>query len=236
MRILAKVVEYSSLAWKNRRFGEMFISLEQIKAARALLNWNQKDLAHYAGLKVDQVHSFESGRTKSLDVLHNIYECFSAHGIDFKDGGVLPFQVSSFLLDTYMEVLIDVEKTIKSGDELLKHCADDRLISADIAQKLEEMRGKGIEQRITISDENEYIVGRAIDYRMIPATYVNNAESPMFIYANKVVFYTDGKFMVIVSKSLSKQYREQFEFWWSQGKKITNTRSKSTNKMHAANS
>lgn len=143
----------------------MFISLEQIKAARALLKWTQKDLAAHAGLGDDQVHSYEAGRTRSLEVLEAMCAAFSAHGIDFPDGGVQPRKVSSFLLNSYMDLLDDISRSMPEGGEVLKHCVDDRRSSPEVVEKVSQMRRAGIRERLTISEENNYVSGDPKDYR-----------------------------------------------------------------------
>ena len=195
----------------------MFISIEQIKAARALLKWTQKDLAAYAGLNDDQVHSFESGRTRSLDVLEAIQEAFTAHGIDFPDGGVLPRRVSSYLLDSYMDLLDDIGRSMPEGGEVLKHCVDDRRSSPEVIEKTSQMRQTGIRERRTISEDNDYVTGDPEDYRQIPAGYFASSEV-VIIYLNKVAFFVEGRALVIVSESLAKVFRDQFEYWWKEGK------------------
>lgn len=200
----------------------MFISIEQIKAARALLKWNQKDLASYAGLNDDQIHNFEAGRTRSLEVLEAIQRAFTARGIEFVGGGVVPRHVSSYLLDSYMDLLADIELSMPEGGEVLKHCVDDRRSTPDVVEKVSAMRKIGISERLTISDDNDYIAGEAKNYRKIPKSYFASSEV-IIIYLNKVAFFVDGKALVIVSDSLSKVFKDQFEYWWKEGKALNVT-------------
>ncbi|MCB9979400.1 MAG: helix-turn-helix transcriptional regulator [Rhodospirillales bacterium] len=200
----------------------MFISLEQIKAARALLKWTQKDLAAHAGLGDDQVHSYEAGRTRSLEVLEAMCAAFAAHGIDFPDGGVQPRKVSSYLLNSYMDLLDDISRSMPEGGEVLKHCVDDRRSTPEVVEKVSQMRRAGIRERLTISEENNYVSGDPKDYRQIPSGYFASSEV-MIIYLNKVAFFVEGKALVIVSESLAKVFRDQFEYWWKEGKALRGT-------------
>lgn len=197
----------------------MFISVEQIKAARALLRWNQKELAAYAGLNDDQVHNFEAGRTHSLDVLTSIHRAFIANGLDFVDGGVIPRRVSSYVLDSYIDLLDDIAHSLPQGGEVLKHCVDDRRSNPEVIEKVSSMRRAGIRERLTIADDNDYIAGAPENYRKIPKGYFASSEV-IIIYLNKVAFFVDGKALVIVSESLSKVFKDQFEYWWKEGKAI----------------
>lgn len=40
----------------------------------------------------------------------------------------------------------------------------------------------------------------------------------MIIYLNKVAFFVEGKALVIVSESLAKVFKDQFEYWWKEGR------------------
>ncbi len=197
----------------------MLISIEQIKAARALLKWTQKDLAEHAGLKDDQIHSYEAGRTRSLEVLEAVFKTFTVNGLEFINGGVAPNKISSYILDSYMEVLRDIEDSLPHGGEVLKHCADDSRSSSEIISKVAEMREAGIRERLTISDKTYFVTGNKKDYRKIPADYVSSSEI-IIIYLNKVVFFADGKALVVVNKMLSDVFKNQFEYWWKEGSKL----------------
>lgn len=199
----------------------MFISIEQIKAARALLKWTQKDLAARAGLGADQIHSFEAGRTRPLDVVEAIHATFRSEGIEFVNGGVIPRSVSSYVLETYVDLLDEIMRAMPEGGEVLKHCADDRRSPPEVVKKLKEMAKAGIRERLTISEDNDFVGGNPEDYRRIPARYFSTSDDVICIYLNKVAFVVDGKMLVIASQSLSDLFRAQFEYWWETGIPVT---------------
>lgn len=197
----------------------MAISIEQIKAGRALLNWNQADLASTAGLNIDQIRNFESGRTRSLDVIEAIQGAFGRHGIDFENGGVMPRQIHSYILKSYLELLTDISRTLPTGGEVLMHCEDDRLCDPPVIEKLKDMNAEGITERLTISSDIDLILRDKENYRKIPAKYFSKSEV-MVIYNNKVAFFSGGSAVVIVNTNLSQHMRDQFEYWWDHGEKI----------------
>lgn len=197
----------------------MFISIEQIKAARALLKWTQSDLAQYAGLKDDQVRNFEFGRTKSLEVLEAIYNTLTRSGLEFANGGVIPAQIHSCILPSYMDVLNDIIRTLPNGGEVLKHCVDDKRSTPEIIDKVREMRRMGIRDRMTISEGNDFITGFPEQYRQIPKDYFSTSEVSI-VYANKVAFFVEGKVLLITSQTLAKIFQDQFEYWWKEGKTL----------------
>lgn len=66
-----------------------FISTAQCKAARALLAWNQQELAQRAQIGVSTVADFERGkRTPTEDNLEAMIAAFAAAGISFANAGV----------------------------------------------------------------------------------------------------------------------------------------------------
>ncbi|WP_171172602.1 helix-turn-helix transcriptional regulator [Ruegeria sp. HKCCA0370] len=69
----------------------MELTQELCKAARGLKQWSVKELAEAAGLSVDTLRSFESGRTKRLSVGNQnaAVTAFEAAGIEFipENGG-----------------------------------------------------------------------------------------------------------------------------------------------------
>jgi transcriptional regulator with XRE-family HTH domain len=197
----------------------MFITVEQIKAARALLKWTQKDLAHHAGLKDDQIQAFEAGRTRSLDVLESVYKTLTLQGLEFYNGGVIPNKVASYTLNSYMDVLNDICMSLPDGGEVLKHCVDDRRSTPEVMEKVRKMRESGIRERLTISDQNHIVSGNREDYRQIPADYFSSSEV-IITYLNKVVFFVDGKALVVLNQTLANIFRDQFEYWWKAGKAL----------------
>ena len=197
----------------------MSITVEQIKAGRALLKWNQQDLATRAGLNIDQLASFETGRTRASDVLEAIEQAFTAQGIEFAEGGVIPRRVSSYVLDSYMDVLDDIARSMPKGGEVLKHCVDDRRSTPEVIKRVGEMRVAGIRERLTISDDNNFITGDKEFYRQIPKDYFASSEVSI-IYLNKVAFFVDGKVLVILNQTLANNFKQQFEYWWMNGKAL----------------
>lgn len=197
----------------------MPITVEQIKAGRALLRWNQQDLADRAGLNIDQLRSFEAGRTRANDVLEAIEQAFTAQALEFTDGGVIPRRVSSYILDSYMDVLDDIARSMPQGGEVLKHCVDDRRSTPEVIKRVSEMRASGVRERLTISEDNDFITGDKEMYRQIPKEYFASSEV-MIIYLNKVAFFVDGKVLVILNENLAQVFRQQFEYWWNKGKAL----------------
>lgn len=70
----------------------MFILPEQIRAARAMLNWSQQDLADAAGVSKDTVKNYELSLNKpNSQTMTRIVGAMERSGIEFTaDGGIRP--------------------------------------------------------------------------------------------------------------------------------------------------
>lgn len=70
------------------RYAPRMIRPEQSKAARALLGWNQEQLAARANIGSATVQNFESGKSRpNAGTLRLIKETLEAAGIRFVDNG-----------------------------------------------------------------------------------------------------------------------------------------------------
>jgi transcriptional regulator with XRE-family HTH domain len=67
------------------------ITPEQCRAARALLNWSQQDLASKSGVGIVTVHQLEAGtnqpRRATIDVVRRAFEAAGIEFIDENGGG-----------------------------------------------------------------------------------------------------------------------------------------------------
>lgn len=59
------------------------MSIEQIKAARALLKWNSADLAEQANLSGITVRRYEAGANISQNAMQSLIDALEAAGIEF---------------------------------------------------------------------------------------------------------------------------------------------------------
>ena len=199
------------------------ITGNHIRAARAWLDWSQNDLADRAGVSHMTVRrqEQESGDVKEATRLA-IIRVLAAEGIEFTPNGIVQRELSSYLLDGYLAVLEDIEATLRDGGEVLKHCVDDRRSTPDVIARVAQMRANGIRERLTISDDNDFITGNPDDYRRIPKDYFASSEI-ILIYGDKVVFFTQEKALVLCSSFLARVFRDQFVYWWEKGAPVHGT-------------
>lgn len=204
----------------------MFLTLEQIRAARALLRWTQKDLAAHAGLHDDQVHNFEGGRSRSLDVLEAIYRTFVANGIEFTDGeGVKkntggikvlegPHSFIRFLDDVYETMLAhggEINVTDVADEDFVKYAGD----YDETHVKRMNVLGNFVSRSLTA--EQDYI--KRVDYseyRWLPKDEFGPV--PFYQYAHKlamIIFEESyAKIFILESTKIAESFRIKFMSMW----------------------
>ena len=68
-------------------YDKRMVRIEQIRAARGLLNWNQTKLANEANVSLSSVKSLEGGRNVRMSVLIAVEQALISAGILFLDPG-----------------------------------------------------------------------------------------------------------------------------------------------------
>ncbi len=215
----------------------MFITIEQIKAARALLRWNQKKLAAVANLNDDQVHNFESGRSRSLDVLEAIYKAFTMRGIDFVAGGVvmrenriLTLQGIEGFAAFRNDVLNDAKYSpldicVSNVDETRFDEWGKGKVNDDYFSEMKKL--KSIKFRILVKKNDYYIpaLGYA-SYKWLPEELFG--EISFYVYGNKtaIISFEKSNFtaFIICNERITEFYRKEFNQLWDKAYEINKTR------------
>lgn len=203
----------------------MTINPEQIRAARALLDWSRDDLATATALSADSIRRLESGALQPRkSTIAAIRTAFEQRGVEFmeRNGVALRDETVQMIegLDCYVRLMDDVYHTLKDiGGEVLFFCADDRDGTPDDVMAENRLRAAGIRFRNIIEEGNEIIFGDAIEYRTIPSAYFHH--ELQVVYGNKVAHFMQGKTRIVIikDKSCATQARKMFELVW-QGARI----------------
>jgi transcriptional regulator with XRE-family HTH domain len=222
---VAKIISKTWEKQKKEGF-RMFITLEQIRAARALLRWTQKDLAAHAGINDDQVHNFEGGRSRSLDVLEAMYQAFVTNGIEFTDGeGVKKKTDGIKVLEGrygFIRFLDDVYETMKvhGGEINVTDVADEEFVkyAGDYDEThVKRMHTLGNFISRSLSAEKDYV--KRVDYseyRWLPKEEFGPV--PFYQYAHKlamIIFEEPyAKVFVLESPKIAGSFRMKFMAMW----------------------
>jgi transcriptional regulator with XRE-family HTH domain len=217
----------------------VFITIQQIKAARALLDWTQEDLAGHSGLNIDQIRRFEAARSRPLDVLESIYNTLIAQGLDFVDGGVkrkaLIKEYSG--AEGFRAFMDDVYNTVKENGGIV--CAHNVhpdywmkwlgkeffLLHTGRMQKIE----KDYEVRITIKQDDHNLLGsKHAEYRWLPERLWN--DQSFYSYGDKLALMTfqpdDVNIRVIHNLHFAEGFRSLFNLAWDNIPPIPNVERK----------
>lgn len=215
----------------------MTISIEQIRAARAMKDWGQVELAARAGLTQVTVANIESNRSRgSKESLQAIRTALENAGVEFLEDGVRLTKNSIMTIkgkDSYVRLLDDVHFTLlnqEGSKEVLFFGSDERRSSQEVNNTLRKMRAQGIKFRSLVPNGNNFLLGPLDEYRELPKGFQQNDVT--VIYPEKVGFIVEVKpnYEVLLVRNfyVNKDHRQLFEYFWSLGtrpKKTTATES-----------
>ena len=205
------------------------VSIEQIKAGRALINWAQQDLADQTGLSKTAIANVESGKHRPTEKnMQNILDAFDRNGVEFIDGGVRQKKDLIKVLEgdkgTY-RFFEDVMKTaITSGGEFYVYGVDEEKFTeyakkAGIYDKYLKTMSKveGIHFNVLIkeSDNNDYAATH-VSYKKLPDDMIFT-NAPFYLYGNKlalIIWRKKPKFIIISDQDLIEAYKKQFNALW----------------------
>jgi DNA-binding XRE family transcriptional regulator len=168
-------------------------SKEDIRAARAYLNWTQPELAVRVGCNPCTINTLEQGKHaigKNLSM--KIAEVFAKEGIKFNyDGG---FKLEKDVVkiyegeDSYLKILDDIYHVcLNTNKEVLLLGVDDRKSNDKVIEKKKELYKSGIIFKHLIStDCDNYAIGPLEDYRSINIDFFFSKDV-VIIYDNKIV-------------------------------------------------
>lgn len=206
----------------------MLITSNQVKAARGLIDWTQDQLATSAGLEVNQVRRFESGKSQTVEILSAIQQALAREGIEFIDGGVRRHlvQIKEYNgADGFRLFMDDVYETVKAEggivcahnvnpDYWMKWLGKDYfLLHTSRMQKIE----KDYKVRITIKqDDNNLLGSKHAEYRWLPAHLWN--DQSFYSYGDKIGLLNfqpdDIDIRVICDRKFSEGFRSLFTLAW----------------------
>lgn len=198
----------------------MKISVSQIRAARGLLDWSQKDLAERAGVSDISVLSYENEKRTphqgTLEKIINAFElagvAFTSKGVEFKEDMVTAIEGEGW----YLRLLDDVYYSLldKKDAEILFICSDDKKSPPEVNNRLKKIRNAGVRMRQLVEEGNTCLMGPLNEYRYVPKERFNNYVS--LIYGEKVAVCTglNSKAMVFKDPMLAVTWRNIFNLMW----------------------
>lgn len=202
------------------------INPRQIRAARALLNWNQTQLADIAGIARSSIKNIENEITAPrLDSAAAIQQAFENHGVEFLPGSGVRLRNEMVTVlegeDANDKLLEDVYNTLRdTGGEVLitglKEIADQK--SEDyksVAAHIDRLAKINVTERILLEEGDTNYIAPWDCYRWIPNEYFSPV--PFQLYGTKLALISWGppqKIVIIDNPLFASSFRNLFNFAW----------------------
>jgi len=208
------------------------ITIEQIKAARGLLDWTQGDLAKATGLSLAALNNIERRavmpRTSTLQIIE---QALMRGGVEFTEGpGVRvkgePFEFQKFEGEDFlMQHTHDIIASTRENDFFYacswseKQIVDHSKEVDDLYQK--NIADKKIDERIIVPEGLTVLTSRREHYRCLPPAALGRMH--WMVYGDKLAFDLWEKpyrAVIIRNATLAEAYKKQFLFLWGIAKKL----------------
>ena len=204
------------------------IDFRQIRAARALLNWSQPDLARASGLATSSVKNIEtecgSARRDTLDA---ICDAFERNGVELLPsiGVRMKSQTVTVHDDRHAtaELLDDIYAHVQAAPErevLIMGLDEGYSIDTDGAALIERhiarLSAAGIRERILICEGDTRYVNAPECYRWLPREFFTR-DAPLYIYGDRVAIHSGSlrrRAVILEHRAMSRHLRMLFTLLW----------------------
>ncbi|MES9948971.1 MAG: helix-turn-helix transcriptional regulator [Candidatus Thiodiazotropha sp.] len=197
----------------------------QIRAARALADWSQTELAERSNTSLSTIADIEAGRRGGgAATLSAIQKAFMQDGVIFTEYGVEKRPANIQIVEGenwWLRVLDDVYYTLldQSDAEVLILCGDERESPPDVIKMWKKIRNQGTTMRQIVREDNTYLMGSVNEYRWMPKEYFENYVT--MIYGEKVCVCAEDntKAMIFKDEQLAKTWGNTFNLLWKEMEK-----------------
>ena len=208
------------------------ICLEQIKAARSLLNWSQEDLAKKSGYSLATINNIERGQYEAHSAtMADIIQTFEQAGVQFIDGpGVkideVDFRIKAYEGEQALGLLlskIGLALEESENESLYISGIDEGVLKQKTVEKdlkkLFKRLGKDVSVRILCHKNQSDALGFFNFQKKIVADTVPLI--PCFLYKNRVALVTlqnPVHVTILYNESLAEVYKALFNHLWNTSK------------------
>lgn len=209
------------------------ISIEQIKAARALLDWTQDDLAMASGLSKPSINTIERRiANPKIDTLTAIKRALEDAGIEFTAGPGVKLRSTSLktqifegedslyrLVNDIFDTLVNTQKQLMIAgvqEEKYMNQGGERIISA-IKKRVKHK----IPTKLLSCQGDKNFIEPPDHYRWLPKDLF--PQTPYYIYDNKYALYLWGppkKVVIIENAEIAASMAQQFQALWNIAKPV----------------
>jgi len=218
-------------------------TIEQIKAARALIGWSQKDLSDYTGLSTTGIARIENGNNQpNSTTIEKIINAFDNADIEFIDESGVKKRANEIstlkgvegFAKFRKEVLIEASKNNpdicisnlderqfdKWGDgEINNHYRGEM---AKIREKCSDLKFRSLAKK----GDTHFSAAKHSEYRWVGSK--DFGDFPFYIFGNKtamLMFEEDDIHIFIINHPvITAFYRAQFNKWWDNAEIIDSSK------------
>ncbi len=208
------------------------ITIEQIRAARALLNWSQEELASAAVISKPAVANLERGSAQPrTETLNAIQKALEDGGMEFLDNTGVRLRGEKLNVQAFegknaiFRLWDDQFETLHhNGGVRMFFGIDEKNIDHLVGQKtfrnmMEKFHKNNITSKLLIREGDTYFVEPVSHYRWISNELFE--QIPFCVYGNKYAINITSphqQIIIIESKTIAESYRKQFEHIWENAK------------------
>ncbi len=208
------------------------ITAEQIRAARALLNWKQSDLARESSISLPSINNIERNiGSPRLDTLYAIKSALEKGGVEFiGQQGVKKhsefFAMDEFQGDDFIKQLYDdfLAQMHGPNDIVLMSGIDDRKFPEyapdQTVRYYEHYMKTKFKEKVLLREGDDYYLSDPIGYRWIAPELLG--QIPYWVYKDRLVMimWEAKRVILIRSQSIADTFRKQFEYLWDMAKPV----------------
>ncbi len=207
------------------------IGIEQIKAARGLLDWSQEDLSHHSGISKTAINNLErrvvTPRQQTADALQSAFE---VAGVEFIDGPGVRLRGDNLKVKTFegkesiFRLWGDILETLSAGEErLISGVSENKFISKVEEEQFNEAMQRFIKRKIkgrilSLHGDTNFS-DPSSEYRWVSKEQFSQV--PFFVYGNKyalLLWEPVQRVLLIENKAIAESYRQKFNLLWTEAK------------------
>ena len=231
---LKKIVErlyYKNVSVTRNLADNNDISVDQLRAARSLLNWSQAELSKKSGYALATINNIERGQYLAHSAtLNNIVQTFEEAGVQFIDGPGVRINTSDFRIKCYegSDALHYLFKKIlaalENGGDLYVCGLDEAALKKNAAEEIKLMQTH-FKQNVSVRILNNKSKSAGLILPNLKKKVVSDDVPlpPCFIYKNRVAFVLMTNpihVAILYNEELVKKHLAQFEYFWNKEKSL----------------
>lgn len=205
------------------------LTARQIKAARALLDWSQDDLAATTHLSIATIRKIETGHISPRDTTNDdIRRAFEDAGLEFIEPGGVRHQPEEIRVlqghNGMVTLYEDIYETVKEKEtDIVVVCASELPFSEALGdnrflhyQRMAKLKDS-VKVRCIVEDRTNLPATSYCEYRWISKHYIDSV--PFYVYDDKyaiVMFEAEPSPKIVIFKSriTAEAFRRQFYSMW----------------------